>query len=54
MIAYTQKELWYVLKHTLRLMAHYAELLNMHDGGQRKIPHIDVWVDRVLKLKESK
>ncbi len=40
------------LKESLKLQAHYAALLNMHDGGQRRIiPTIEEWLAR---LKETR
>jgi hypothetical protein len=38
------------LKESLKLQIHYAELLNMHDGGRRRIFNtIDDWLDRLVE-----
>jgi hypothetical protein len=43
------------LNESLKLQAHYAELLNMHDGGQRKIFNtIQDWTDRLVETKTIK
>ncbi len=39
------------LKQSLELQAHYAKLLNMHDGGQRLIfESVDAWLKRLRQL----
>jgi hypothetical protein len=46
-------ELRRALKRSLRLQAHYAMLLNMHDGGQRMIfTEIDQWLARLREVDE--
>jgi hypothetical protein len=41
-------EVWEALQESLKLQAHYAELLNMHDGGQRLIfTTVDAWLARL-------
>lgn len=36
------------LNESLKLQSHYAELLNMYDGGLRKgFKSIDEWIDRL-------
>jgi len=43
-------ELYHALEESLKLQAHYAELLNMHDGGQRMIfKTINEWIARLRK-----
>lgn len=38
------------LIESVKLQAHYAELLNMHDGGQRMIfKTVPQWIDRLQK-----
>jgi len=40
------------LKESLKLQSHYAELLNMHDGGERmQFKTVDEWMDRLRSLK---
>ncbi len=37
-----------------RLLAHYSELLNQHDGGERVIPEkLEDWIARVRETKEG-
>ena len=36
-----------------KLLKHYAELLNMYDGGKREIPeNLSDWIDRVGETKK--
>lgn len=36
------------LERALKLMGHYAELLNMYDNGKRSIPlTVDAWLARL-------
>ena len=36
------------LKESVKLQSHYANLLNMHDGGERMIfKNIDEWIERL-------
>lgn len=36
------------LEESLKLQAHYAKLLNMHDGGERLIfETVDAWMERL-------
>ena len=38
------------LEESLKLQSHYAELLNMWDGGKRmKFPTIYEWIERLKK-----
>ena len=42
------------LKQSVELQSHYAELLNMHDGGQRlAFTNIEAWLDRLAALKDA-
>jgi hypothetical protein len=39
------------LERSVKLQSHYAELLNMHDGGQRlQFASADAWLARLAKL----
>jgi hypothetical protein len=41
------------LEKSLKLQAHYAKLLNMHDGGKRCIfKSADEWINRLEEVKE--
>jgi hypothetical protein len=43
-------ELQIALRESVKLQAHYAELLNMHDGGLRMIfPTPEEWIARLRK-----
>ena len=36
------------------LLRTYAELLNLHDGGERKIPErLEDWIDRCVQCEDS-
>lgn len=36
------------LEESVKLQTHYAELLNMHDGGERiGFKSVDAWIDRL-------
>jgi hypothetical protein len=54
---YSAIELFAALTESLKLQAHYAELLNMHDGGQRiGFTSVGAWIDRLREtgtLKKS-
>ena len=46
-----EKELELALKESLKLQSHYANLLNMYDGGKRRgFLTVDSWIER---LKET-
>lgn len=48
---YTKKELLIALQESLTLQAHYAELLNMSDGGERLIfENIGTWINRLRNV----
>ena len=41
------------LQQSVELQSHYAELLNMHDGGQRlPFANVEAWLDRLAALKD--
>ena len=41
------------LQQSVELQSHYAELLNMHDGGQRlPFANAEAWLDRLAALKD--
>ena len=41
------------LKESVGLQSHYAELLNMHDGGQRlPFANVEAWLDRLAALED--
>jgi len=47
----TPEELYIALAELLRLSNHYAELLNMHDGGERRtFPTPEAWIARLDEL----
>jgi hypothetical protein len=40
------------LAESVKLQAHYATLLNMHDGGKRLIfPTVESWLDRLRSVR---
>lgn len=40
------------LAQSIQLQAHYAELLNMHDGGHRIIfPTVEAWLERLQHVE---
>lgn len=46
--AETQHELMLALIESVKLQSHYAVLLNMHDGGERKqFPCVADWIQRL-------
>jgi hypothetical protein len=48
-------EIYYALEESVKLQAHYAELLNMHDGGQRIIfKDVKEWLLKLRKLNDQK
>lgn len=45
------RQLMIALEESVKLQSHYAELLNMYDGGKRmKFDHVTDWINR---LKET-
>lgn len=46
----TRAELIVALRESVKLQAHYAELLNVHDGGERiGFDGADAWIVRLAK-----
>jgi hypothetical protein len=44
-------ELWTALRELVTLQAHYAKLLNMHDGGERHaFASAEEWIERLRYL----
>ena len=42
------------LQQSVELQSHYAELLNMHDGGHRlTFANAEAWLDRLAVLKDT-
>ena len=42
----------HALTESVKLQAHYGELLNMHDGGQRMIfQTVEAWLARLASMK---
>lgn len=42
------------LQESLKLQSHYAELLNMHDGGARRgFPDVASWLARLDEVKRA-
>ena len=47
-----KKEESQALEESVKLQAHYAELLNMHDGGERIIfKSVKDWIERLRHIK---
>lgn len=45
------RTLEHALSESVKLQAHYAKLLNMHDGGQRMIfPTAEAWLKRLASI----
>ena len=43
------------LEESVKLQAHYAKLLNMHDGGQRiQFKSADEWLARLERIEKAK
>lgn len=48
---YGYDEVWHALEEMVKLQKHYAELLNMHDGGQRHgFNSAKEYLDRIRQL----
>lgn len=48
-------EIWDALERSVKLQSFYAELLNMHDGGERiMFNDAKAWLMRLRKLDEAK
>ena len=42
------------LKQSVELQSHYAELLNMYDGGQRlTFANVEAWLDRLASVGDT-
>jgi hypothetical protein len=51
-LAEQNKALWEALEECVKLQAHYAELLNMWDGGKRHaFKNADEFVQRMIELR---
>lgn len=48
------EELSAALDASVTLQSHYAELLNMHDGGKRMTFTTATWLARLKELRERK
>lgn len=45
-------ELYVALAESVKLQSHYASLLNMHDGGQRKgFANAEAWLARLREMR---
>lgn len=45
------RDLWAALEESVKLQSHYAGLLNMHDGGDRKqFTDAQEWMDRLVDV----
>ena len=48
---YTIKSLLIALHESVKLQSHYAELLNMHDGGERIVfQSAKSWIERLREI----
>jgi hypothetical protein len=46
-----ERHLRLALAESLTLQAHYAQLLNQYDGGERQtFPNVDAWLDRLAEI----
>jgi hypothetical protein len=42
----------FALEESVKLQAHYAKLLNMHDGGERMVfPTVEAWIARLDEVR---
>jgi hypothetical protein len=48
----THEELLIALRKSVDLQSHYAELLNMYDGGLRSTFTADSWIERLRELNK--
>jgi len=47
-------ELWNALEESVKLQSHYANLINMHDGGQRmQFKDAKEWLLRIRKVEKE-
>lgn len=50
----TREQLELALCSSVRMQAHYATLLNMHDGGERRtFDSADAWLTRLEEVAET-
>ena len=55
LIAAVRAENAHALAESVKLQAHYAELLNMHDGGQRMVfPTVEAWLERLTPIEHRR
>lgn len=48
-------EVWEALEQSVKFQSHYAELLNMYDGGKRiSFPSAKSWIQRLRTLDNEK
>jgi len=48
------KQVVEALEQSVKLQSHYAELLNMHDGGERlTFASADAWMERLASLNKQ-
>jgi len=45
------QELEEALRESVQLQSHYAELLNMYDGGKRMTFTVESWIARLKRMK---
>lgn len=46
-------ELWHALEESVKLQSHYAELINMHDEGERMtFKNAKEWLLRLRRMEE--
>lgn len=51
---YSKDEILNALKESIKLQRHYAYLLNMHDGGRRRLfENYEEWIERLRETKED-
>jgi len=49
------EELEYALEESVKLQSHYAELLNMYDGGKRLVfKDVNEWIVRLRQLEAQR
>lgn len=51
---YDENELYEALQKSVHLQSHYANLLNMYDGGKRMVfPSARAWIERLRDQKQK-
>lgn len=54
-MSFSYDEVWEALEESVKLQSHYAELLNMHDGGYRiRFTSANEWLHRLRKLESDR